>query len=171
MSATVTMAQYISKLRKIQADVPKILAECAEIATKAAVETVVANTPPNKGDRNEKSRIGVNMVSGELAQSFQNDSVTTPEHIGNQYVTTIRNNKEYASYVNDGHRLDKHFVPGLYIDKNGVLNRNADGTGGLVVGTKTKFVHGEFMVEKGEKVYEEKVTELLKSKIEELMND
>ena len=53
--------------------------------------------------------------------------------------TELNNHMQYASYVNDGHRVDKHFVPGLI--KNGsLLERSPDGSGGLMVGTKTTYV-------------------------------
>ena len=89
---------------------------------------------------------------------------------GSTYVTILANDKEYASYVNDGHRMDRHFVPGLYInEESGLLeydpgNRNV----GITVGTKTKYVKGEFMVDKGIAAYEKTVLTELDRRIEEL---
>ncbi|MFR2781274.1 MAG: hypothetical protein ACLTBL_09905 [Clostridium sp.] len=61
--------------------------------------------------------------------------------------TELNNHMQYASYVNDGHRVDKHFVPGLI--KNGsLLERSPDGSGGLMVGTKTTYVKGKYMKQK-----------------------
>ena len=74
---------------------------------------------------------------------------------------------EYASYVENGHRLDKHFVPGLYIE-NGLLARHADGSGGLIVGTKTHWVKGEFMAEKGKAAYHQAIARLLQKEIARL---
>lgn len=57
---------------------------------------------------------------------------------------------QYASYVNDGHRLDKHFVPGLIIN-NGKLERldgEWAGVMGIMVGTKTSYVKGKYMRQK-----------------------
>ena len=55
---------------------------------------------------------------------------------------------QYASYVNDGHRMDRHFVPGLTVD-GGLLQRNDAADGGLIVGTKTTYVPGLYMKEAG----------------------
>ena len=73
---------------------------------------------------------------------------------GKEYHTVLANEMEYASYVNNGHRMDRHFVPGLYIDENGELSRDLEGDVGLVVGTKTKYVKGEFMTDKAKEAYE-----------------
>ena len=54
--------------------------------------------------------------------------------MGGSVKTELNNNMQYASYVNDGHRVDKHFVPGLIINGN-LLERSPDGSGGLIVGT------------------------------------
>ena len=47
-----------------------------------------------------------------------------------------------TSYVNDGHRMDKHYVPGLYVDDDGLLSYDPAGDVGMMVGTKTKYVDG-----------------------------
>lgn len=61
---------------------------------------------------------------------------------------------EYASYVNNGHRMDRHFVPGLVINEySGMFEYNPDGKGGIVVGTKTSYVEGLFMVDKAIEEY------------------
>lgn len=66
----------------------------------------------------------------------------------------LANNKDYASYVNDGHRMDRHFVPGLYVNPaSGMLEVNPDGTGGLVVGTQTSYVPGLHMEEAAHEEY------------------
>lgn len=76
---------------------------------------------------------------------------------------------DYASYVDQGHRMDRHFVPGLYIDENGQLARNVDGKGGLVVGTKTKYVKGEFMADKAKEAYQKTVLVELDKEIRRLL--
>ena len=67
---------------------------------------------------------------------------------GGSVRTELNNNMQYASYVNDGHRVDKHFVPGLIINGN-LLERSPDGSGGIMVGTKTSYVQGKYMKEAG----------------------
>lgn len=110
-----------------------------EHATVAAVNKAASMTPPNNAELS-----GTNTRSGDLAQHWASDSRTKP--INGQ--TVLANNMQYASYVNDGHRVDKHFVPGLH-EVGGMLNYDADYDGGLVVGTKTKYVQGLYMKEAG----------------------
>lgn len=110
-----------------------------ENATVAAVNKAASMTPPNNAELS-----GTNTRSGDLAQHWATDSRTKP--INGQ--TVLANNMQYASYVNDGHRVDQHFVPGLHV-VGGMLNYDADYDGGLVVGTKTKYVQGLYMKEAG----------------------
>ena len=77
-----------------------------------------------------------------MAQHWAVDSVTTPTN-GR---TKLANNMQYASYVNDGHRVDKHFVPGLMVN-GGMLERVPKDAGGIMVGTKTTYVKGFYMKE------------------------
>ena len=114
------------------------------------VGAAVERTPPNDGGLR-----GVNTISGELAQHWATDSRVTPVQSGDTFVTTLENDRQYASYVNDGHRLDKHFVPGLYIDDSGLLSRDLSRDVGMVVGTKTTYVPGVYMKEAGVDKYEE----------------
>lgn len=111
-------------------------------------------TPPNDG----KLR-GVNMISGELAQHWVTDSQTVPVQTGGTFSTVLSNDKQYASYVNDGHRVDKHFVPGLYIDADGLLSMELGKPKGvgLMVGTKTTYVEGLHITEQAIDRYEETV--------------
>lgn len=72
---------------------------------------------------------------------------------------------QYASYVNNGHRMDRHFVPGLYINPfSGQLEYDAAKKGevGIMVGTKTDYVPGLFMAEAGEEAYQRAVEALSK---------
>lgn len=136
------MRKRFAELHAAGQNVPKIMMEVAEGATIEAVRVAVENTPPNDG-----TIAGTNMRSGDLAQHWQTDSMTTPEYTGASVITSLGNNMQYASYVNDGHRVDKHFVPGLI--KNGsLLEKSPDGSGGLMVGTKTTYVSGKYMKQK-----------------------
>lgn len=158
MSYTVTLQQRIQQLKKAQADLPNILYKTAKGATMRAVEAAMDATPPKKGTGSLK---GTHTRTGELKQHWATDSVVEPLVTGGKYETFLRNDKDYASYVDQGHRMDKHFVPGLYVDENGVINYDPTAKVGLVVGTKTKYVKGEFMVDKAKEAYEKVVlTEL-----------
>lgn len=148
MSFTVNLQQRIQQLKKIKADVPKVLSDVAEGATLRAIEKAQDTTPPKMN-----SLRGTNTRTGELKAHWATDSKTKPVIRGNTVVTELNNNMEYASYVNDGHRMDRHFVPGLYVD-NGILNYDLAAKVGLVVGTKTRYVKGEFMVDKAKAEFE-----------------
>ena len=87
---------------------------------------------------------GTNTRSSSLKEHWAIDSRIDPIGAGSsEYVTVLGNNMQYASYVDQGHRMDKHFVPGLVIDPvSGNLERSPDGSGGIMVGTKTLYVPG-----------------------------
>lgn len=156
------LSDNVKRLQNIAAMLPGRLNDIAKNSTIRAIEKATDLTPPTQDDLR-----GTNTRSGELKDHWDNDSQMEPERRGNELVTVLANDKEYASYVNDGHRMDRHFVPGLVINQNGVLEMNPDGKGGIVVGTKTAYVPGLFMVDEAKKVYEETVkTE--SAKLEEL---
>ena len=169
MSYTVTLQQRIQQLKKAQADLPNILYKTAKGATMRAVEAAMDATPPKKGTDSLK---GTHTRTGELKQHWATDSITEPMggalSGGSSFTTFLKNSMEYASYVDQGHRMDKHFVPGLYVDDNGQLNYDPAADVGLVVGTKTKYVKGEFMVDKAREAYEKAVLTELDKEIKRL---
>ena len=67
--------------------------------------------------------------------------------------------------------MDRHFVPGLYIDpETGILTMDPGNTDvGIVVGTKTPYVKGEFMVDKGKEPYRKTLGSLLGVKVREVL--
>ena len=154
MSYTVSLQQRLQQLKKAQADMEHVLYRAAEGATQRAVEAAMDATPPKKGT-GRGPYIGTNTITGELKARWEWDSTMEPMGFaGGQYVTVLRNNAEYASYVNDGHRMDRHFVPGLYVNpSSGMLEINPDGTGGLVVGTQTSYVPGLHIEEAAQEEY------------------
>lgn len=145
------LRKRLAELEKRFPDIKNRLADIAQGATLRAVELAVELTPPNTFEDGEQR--GVNMISGEMAQHWVSDSSCTPVGVG--FSTILANNMEYASYVNDGHRVDKHFVPGLYIDADGLLSRDLGRKCGLVVGTKTTYVEGLHITEKAMDRYDE----------------
>lgn len=160
---SVDLRTRMAQLQARQTQLARRMAAISKGATMRAVEAAAERTPPNDG----KLR-GVNMISGELAQHWADDSQTLPALSGGSFVTTLANDKKYASYVNDGHRLDRHFVPGLYIDENGLLSRDLDGEGGMVVGTRTQYVPGLYMKEAGTDRYREVAEKELRKLAEEM---
>lgn len=166
MSYTVSLQQRIQQLKRIRADIPRILDEVARDATIRAVEATEDATPPKAG----RGQSGTNTLTGELKAHWPTDSETEPKRQGNEHVTALANNVEYASYVNDGHRMDKHYVPGLYINPGtGTLEYDPSADVGIVVGTKTPYVKGEFMVDKGIEAYRRTVLAELDRRIQEAM--
>lgn len=144
-----TLEQRVEQLKKVQTQLPGKLSEAAKNATLRAVEMAASLTPPT-GD----SVKGTNTRTGEMKQHWASDSQLRPQKAGSRYITVLANNLEYASYVNDGHRMDRHFVPGLYVNPySGLLEYNPDGKGGIVVGTKTAYVPGLFMADKAKEEY------------------
>ncbi|MDR1439000.1 MAG: HK97 gp10 family phage protein [Clostridiales bacterium] len=141
-----------AELRKLAKDAPGIIAKAHKAAAFAALEAAKGATPPS-GD--EKAR-GANTVDSGAAKSWEADF----EQAGGLRRAIISNGKEYISYLNDGHRMDRHFVPGLTVNPfNGMLERldSSEINGklvGLVVGTKTLYVPGLHMREKAREAYE-----------------
>ncbi len=167
MSKAVSLQQRIQQLKKAQADLPEILYNAAKEATLAAVEAATEATPPKSG-RGE--HFGTNTLTGELKAHWATDSQTEPEIVQGGYETALANNVGYASFVNDGHRMDRHFVPGLYINKgSGLLEYDPGADAGIVVGNKTKYVKGEFMVDKAKEAYQKTAEAVLDEKIKELL--
>lgn len=150
----------LEELRKAGQDIPKIIDEVAEVATIEAVRKARDNTPPN----GNAPFAGTNMRTGAMAASWELDSVTKPTH-GR---TILINSQNYASYVNDGHRVDQHYVPGLY-PNGGLLERVDPNVGGIVVGTKTARVPGLFMKEKAIGKYKDTVRNMLQQKVREVL--
>jgi hypothetical protein len=86
--------------------------------------------------------MGTGARTGQMAQHWTLDS-----EVDSKYGKTfLRNNMQYASYVNDGHRMDEHFVPGLTVN-NGMIERIHAEDGGIMVGVRTKYVRGYYMKE------------------------
>lgn len=144
-----TLEEWIAQLQDVEARFPGELTAIAKGATIRAVEKAAELTPTTLDDLS-----GTNTRSGDMKQHWASDSKVTPVKRGDTYVTELNNDKQYASYVNDGHRMDRHFVPGLVINpESGMLEYNPNGKGGIVVGTKTKYVEGLFMEEAAHEEY------------------
>ena len=157
-----TLKTRAEALKKHLSSLDAELSSIAQGATIRAIEKAAELTPPTKDDLS-----GTNTRTGAMKQHWATDSVIKPQKVGNDFVTQLANNMEYASYVNDGHRMDRHFVPGLVINPySGLLEYNPDGKGGIVVGTKTAYVKGLFMVDEAQEEYK-RVTEIELSKLAE----
>lgn len=151
-------------LRKRGADVDGIFRRISKGATQRAIAAAEDKTPMSEDDL-----AGVDTRSGHLKQHWGDGSTYLPvirPHPGGgvEYVTILGNDIDYASYVDQGHRLKKHFVPGLMINPvTGKLERVdaqfTDALGikhirGIMVGTKTSYIPGLYMSEAGRDVFE-----------------
>ena len=138
-----TIEERIKQLREAETRLSEQISRAMTDATIRAVEKAAELTPPTARDLR-----GTNTRSGALKQHWATDSRPAPVRKGRTYATLLANGMQYASYVNDGHRMDRHFVPGLVINpESGLLEYNPYGKGGIVVGTRTPYVKGLFMVE------------------------
>lgn len=161
------MRKRIEELRRAGQNIPRILEEVAEGATIEAIRIATENTPPNGG----AAIAGTNTRSGDMAQHWTTDSTTSPVRAlsgGTTFMTVLANNMQYSSYVNDGHRVDKHFVPGLTVNGD-MLEADPDGEGGIMVGTKTTYVKGKYMKEKAIRRYRTVVKMELNKRVREVM--
>ena len=163
--------QHVDELRKKGANVPKILAEAQKAATDEAIQRAVDMTPPNA----DTPLRGTNMSTGTMQGHWEDDSEKEPKISGKTYTTvlannaSVGNNASYASYVNDGHRVDMHFVRGLNINPHtGLLEISPTGEGGIIVGTKTRFVPGIYMKQHAVTTYRRVLEDELRKRIKEL---
>ena len=155
--ATLTLEQRVKQLQAALPTLEKKIANACENATLRAVEKATELTPPTQNDLR-----GTNTRSGEMKQHWVTDSRTKPEVSGSKFTTYLANDKEYSSYVNDGHRMDRHFVPGLYINPySGLLEYDPNADVGIVVGTKTSYVPGLHMVDAAVETWRETLSKEL----------
>lgn len=133
------------------------LAKAQESAIRRAVKVATEATPPNDG-----GLAGTNTRSGQLADHWSLDS----QMVSKNGVVTLANNMQYASYINDGHRMDRHFVMGLIV--NGGMIEQTDEKEGIVVGTKTTYVEGKYMREKALKEYSTVLSKAVSKVVKEL---
>lgn len=151
----------IEKYKKL--DIIENLNKIQEVATIHAINETTKNTPPTS------SNYGTNTVTGELKSSWARDSIKTSKNEGNKYITILASKCYYASFVNYGHILDKHFVPGLVVNPySNKLEKVPYGQGGIVVGTKTHYVTGYYMLESGINEYQKRIRYLLDNFVKEL---
>lgn len=138
----------------------KMKQRIAEILPVAAAEAkiVAMERSPHRGDT------GVSLTTGNLAAHWD----ARVERQTDGFVFYLTNDVPYASYVNDGHRMSKHFVPWLYVDPSGGLRREKPTPGepvfGIMVGTKTRYVRPVPMVEPAVESFKKTISNHLKER-------
>lgn len=158
-------AENAKKLSKsVREEVTKNVLEACDVM----VQTAKDHTP-HEGDGKKR---GFNVISNSLQDGWHADFIADKD--SNKVGTiTLTNDKSYAKYVQNGHKVSRHFVPWLYKDGMGTLSYETDHGQplfGLVVGTKTPFVKGVDMVGPAIKAFNEALEEKsdkLSLKIEE----
>ncbi|KNY26327.1 HK97 gp10 family phage protein [Pseudobacteroides cellulosolvens] len=80
------------------------------------------------------------VLTGDLRKQWVLSNI---QRNGNNLTVILSNPLDYASYVEFGHRVDKHYVPGEWKGKRFVYNPNSNK--GVVMGTKTAWIEGKFM--------------------------
>ena len=154
MSFKSQIQDRMQRLQEIGAALPEKIQEAQTIAAEWAVKVASDATPPNA----DSEISGTKTRSGSLKARWAEDSQTESERRGDDYVVALANNAHYAGYVNDGHRVDKHFVPGLMLNPDsGMLEKVPPEMGGIIVGTKTTYVPGLYMKEKAAEEYEKQL--------------
>lgn len=141
---------FYKNMKEMRKEIKEGLARNIKDACEVMIEAAQENTPPCKGERR-----GTDTWTGELRRHWDYKISNT----GLNTTVLLYNDMQYASYVENGHRMDKHFVPWLYIDDTGVISRHnpvaGEGLFGLVVGTKTKYVPPAHMVEKAVNAFQD----------------
>jgi hypothetical protein len=139
-----------SALKKYREGVIKNAEDACDVMALAAKEHT-----PHPGDGKPR---GFNVITGELSAHWESRFIAADK--GSDYLgtVTLTNDMQYASYVQNGHRLTRHFVPWLYVDGMGTISyetNHAQPMFGMVVGTKTKYVKGVDMVGPAIKAFNE----------------
>lgn len=161
------LRQRINELKAIGENVPEIIRKNQTIATARAVDVATNMTPPNE---NTPDR-GTGTITGQTKAHWSTDSQIYPSQSGDTFTTILGNNMEWISYLNDGHRVDQHYVPGLMVNPHsGLLERVPPEMGGIVVGTKTAYVPGIYMREGAIEAYEKALVTLFDNEIARLFD-
>lgn len=139
--------EFVNLMKNIAKQAKAKTKENVKFACYEMVAEAKRCTPPHEGEER-----GRNTVTGNMARHW--DSSYTIEN-NDSIKVRLFNNVQYASYVENGHRMKEHFVPWLYINGTGTIARHQPLPGeplfGLFVGTKTKYVQPEHIVEKAKK--------------------
>ena len=148
MNNTFDIADQLKKLAKEanghERALKKGIEKNARVACEA-MEQAAKDHTPHSGDGKKR---GFNVINDSLQESWvaEYKPSQNKKEVGS---VSLTNDKPYAIYVQNGHKMTKHFVPWLYKDGMGTLSYETNHSQplfGLVVGDKTPFVKGVDMV-------------------------
>lgn len=154
------------KREQIISGIKQNISDAADVAVLAARQ---ASPHPNDGKRR-----GFNVVTGELAAHWSWKYDDGGSSASNKLFGTVYlyNDTSYASFVQNGHVMHKHFVPWLYIDAMGTISYETNHNlpmFGLVVGTKTRYVEGRDMTGPAIKAFDETFKKLTEDLLQEVL--
>lgn len=66
--------------------------------------------------------------------------------VANGFRARLFNNSKHIGYINYGHRMEPRFVPGKWVGD--VFDYDPSAKTGVIMGARTKYVKGKFMLEK-----------------------
>ena len=138
------LKQLSEQTKKVQRKLHDGVCQNARDACEVMVEAARSNTP-HEGDG---KRRGFNVITNSLQEAWHAEFQVSNEGTELGFVQ-LTNTKYYATYVQKGHKVARHFVPWLYKDDLGTISYETDHAQpmfGLVVGTKTPYVKGVDMV-------------------------
>lgn len=142
------MNEFIKELKQLPGEFDKISEELLD-ETVSVAEVYAKDLTP--------------AVTGDAKGKWQ---TTKAYKVANGFKARLYNNSEHIGYINNGHRMEKHFVPGEWVGD--VFDYNPFSKEGVVMGTKTKYVKGQFMLEKASGRAEKYMVKAAEKKIEEL---
>ncbi len=135
--------RFYAQCKQLKSDIESGVARNIKDACDVMLLKAKESTPPCKGERR-----GTEAWTGQLRRHWEYKIIPSNA----QTTVVLYNDMQYASYVENGHRMVKHFVPWLFIDDTGVISRHKPVSGekmfGLWVGTKTTYVEGAGMIPK-----------------------
>jgi hypothetical protein len=160
------LKQFAEEARENQRKLRDGIERNARIACEA-MEQAAKDHTPHKDDGKPR---GFNTITNALQESWvaKYEPSNNKKDVG---TVTLTNDKPYAGYVQNGHRVSKHFVPWLYKDGMGTLSYETDHNQpmfGLVVGAKTPYVKGVDMVGPAEEAFDKVFDKLTKKLLNEL---
>lgn len=159
------LKKYSALMKGASAKLKNAMKRNAEKACESA-ERAIKEKTPHPGDGKPR---GQNVINGALQQAWKVRFETGSSNVFG--IVVITNEKPYAKYVQEGHRVAKHFVPWLYKDGS-VLSREINheqSLFGLVVGVKTTYVKGIDMVGAGVKAFNKTFGELNQKLFEKVL--
>lgn len=146
------MKELPKKAKKAQ---KKLMAGIRQNARDACeiMQEVAREHTPHDGDGKKR---GFDVISNSLQNAWHAEFQPSQEknEVG---IVKLENAKYYATYVQMGHRVKRHFVPWLYKDDLGTISYETDHNQpmfGLVVGTKTPYVKGVDMIGPAHEAFE-----------------